>query len=333
MHIPDGFVSCPINQALGALALGAVGYGLYIARAEQDPVKRTLPLMGMTASFIFAAQMLNFPINSGTSGHFLGGALAASLLGGWNACLILASVLIVQCFAFADGGLSALGTNIVNMGIVGGLGTYGLMRLLRMILPKGVNGFLITAAVSSCVSVILASAACSLELALSGSVSASNVFPAMVGTHALIGLGEAGITTAALVLISMYAPTLLPQWAGCNEFMEDKEEEQSGAGLWTAAGAGILVSLALAAFASPFASSSPDGLEKVAEDQGFLALAEEATALWQHSPWPDYAIPTIASEGISTALAGISGTILTFGLSLLLAALFMRTKPAKEIAA
>src|SRR5688500_579771 len=118
MHIPDGFLSNEVALACAVPAIAAVGYGL--RRAEVDLDDRRVPLLGVTAAFVFAAQMLNFPVAGGTSGHFLGAALAAVLLGPWLAGLVLAVVLGVQAFVFADGGITALGANVLNMGALGG---------------------------------------------------------------------------------------------------------------------------------------------------------------------------------------------------------------------
>ena len=134
MHIPDGFLSNEVAIACAIPAVAAVGYGL--RRAEVDLDDRRVPLLGVTAAFVFAAQMLNFPVAGGTSGHFLGAALAAVLLGPWLACLVLAVVLAVQAFVFADGGITALGANVFNMGVIGGVVVGGLMLAARKALPN-----------------------------------------------------------------------------------------------------------------------------------------------------------------------------------------------------
>jgi len=199
MHIPDGFVSAPINLAAYAVSGGVCAYAVY--RAKRELGERQVPLLGVTAAFVFAAQMLNFPVAGGTSGHFLGATLAAVLLGPWNACLIMAIVLGMQCLGFADGGLTALGTNVFNMGIVASLGSYLLFVGIKRILPEGKSGFLVSVAVASWFSVVLASAACALELATSGTSPLRVVLPAMAGVHVLIGIGEAFITTTVIAAI------------------------------------------------------------------------------------------------------------------------------------
>jgi cobalt/nickel transport system permease protein len=164
MHIPDGFVSAPINVA--TFAISAAALGISVAKAKNDLDERTTPLLGVTAAFVFAAQMLNFPVAGGTSGHFLGAVLAGILLGPFNACLVLGLVLIVQCFVFADGGLTALGSNIFNMGVIGGIASTYLFYGLEKIMPQNKRGVLISSAVASWISVVLASVSCSLMLIL-----------------------------------------------------------------------------------------------------------------------------------------------------------------------
>ena len=156
--------------------------------------------------------MLNFPIAGGTSGHFLGAMLVAVLLGPLNGFLVIAVVLAIQCLLFADGGLTALGTNIFNMGIVAGLGGYYLFMAVKLLLPKGKTFFLSAVALGSWLSVVIASAFCALELTLSGTTPLRIVFPSMVGVHALIGVGEAIITTAVLTVVLGTRPDLIMAW-------------------------------------------------------------------------------------------------------------------------
>lgn len=210
MHIPNGFVSLPINAAAAALALATVG--LAVARASKTLDEKKVPLLGVTAAFVFAAQMLNFPIAAGTSGHFLGAVLTAILLGPLSSCLVLALVLTIQCLLFADGGITALGTNIFNMGIVGGIGGFALFSLLRLLLPRSRTGFFIAAAVASWGSVVLGAAACAVELALSGTSPLHITLPAMAGVHMLIGIGEAIITCVVLSALLAARPDLVGAW-------------------------------------------------------------------------------------------------------------------------
>jgi cobalt/nickel transport system permease protein len=162
----------------------------------------------VTAAFVFAAQMLNFPVAGGTSGHFLGAALAAVLLGPWLACVVLAVVLLVQAFLFADGGITALGANVLNMGVIGGLGAGLLLAAARRVLPRTRTAFLAATAVAAWASVVLGAAACAVQLAISGTVGLGTVLPAMVGVHMLIGVGEAVITVAAVSAVLATRPDL-----------------------------------------------------------------------------------------------------------------------------
>ena len=207
MHIPDGFLDTKTIIITAAISAGALGYG--IKKVNQKLGERQVPLLGITAAFIFAAQMLNFPVAGGTSGHFLGAVLAAVLLGPWAACLIMAVVLIVQSIGFADGGLTALGANIFNMGVVGGILSYYIFVALKRYLPRTRGGFLSSVALASWLSIVLASAACALELALSGTSPLNVVLPAMVGVHMLIGIGEAIITTAVVSIVLGTRPDLV----------------------------------------------------------------------------------------------------------------------------
>jgi cobalt/nickel transport system permease protein len=205
MHIPDGFLSPPVWTSLTGAA--AVATGISAARCKHTLDAEKAPLLGMTAAFIFAAQMLNFPISGGTSGHFLGGVLAAVLLGPAAGFLVLLTVLIVQCLMFADGGITALGANVLNMGLVGSVVGYGIYYVLNKMTAGKVP--LLMAGVASWFSIVLAAAACALELALSGTIPLDVALPAMAGTHAFIGIGEALITVAALGLILSVRPDLV----------------------------------------------------------------------------------------------------------------------------
>ncbi|MFH1624036.1 MAG: energy-coupling factor ABC transporter permease [Pseudomonadota bacterium] len=207
MHVPDGFVSGGVNIITYIISGGISVYA--VREANKKLGDKQVPLLGVVAAFIFAAQMLNFPVAGGTSGHFLGALLAASLLGPWISCLIMAVVLAIQCLLFADGGLTALGTNIFNMGIIGGVLAYYILVVLKFILPKNKGGYLVSVAISSWLSVVLGATACSVELAISGTSPLGVVLPAMVSVHVLIGIGEAIITTAVLGVILKTRPDLV----------------------------------------------------------------------------------------------------------------------------
>jgi cobalt/nickel transport system permease protein len=208
MHIPDGFLSTDVALACAVPAAVAVGVGLRKASTDLD--ERRVPLLGVTAAFVFAAQMLNFPVAGGTSGHFLGAALAAILLGPWLACLTLAVVIGVQALVFADGGITALGANVLNMGVIGALVVGGIMHLARRLAPRAI---LPITAVGAWLAVMLGATATSFELALSGTVPLGTVLPAMLGTHALIGVGEAIITVAAVSAVLSTRPDLVTRRA------------------------------------------------------------------------------------------------------------------------
>ncbi|WCO68274.1 energy-coupling factor ABC transporter permease [Iamia majanohamensis] len=198
MHAPDGFIDAPTSIAMGALAAGGVGLALRKAGADLD--EKRVPLAGLVSAFIFAVQMLNFPVAGGTSGHLMGGVLAAVLLGPWVGSLCVTVVVVVQALLFADGGLTALGFNVVNMALVTALGGYLVFVGLRKVLPKTKGGVVVASGVAAGISVVLTSLAFSLEYAIGGTGGASvaTVTTSMVSVHVLIGIGE-GIITALTV--------------------------------------------------------------------------------------------------------------------------------------
>jgi cobalt/nickel transport system permease protein len=207
MHIPDGFLDAEVAAAAAVAAAGAVAYGL--RRADRTLDERAVPLLGVTGAFVFAAQMLNFPVAGGTSGHFLGAALAAVLLGPWVACLVLAVVLGLQAFVFADGGITALGANVLNMGVIGGLGAGLVIAAGRRVLPATHAAFTGLVGIAAWLAVMAGAAATALELAASGTVPLGTVMPAMLGVHALIGVGEAVVTAAAVSAVLASRPDLV----------------------------------------------------------------------------------------------------------------------------
>jgi cobalt/nickel transport system permease protein len=209
VHIPDGFVNAPTSLAAGAVAAGGVGAGL--RRAAQTLQERQAPLAGLVAAYIFAVQMLNFPVAAGTSGHLLGGVLAAVLVGPWAGCVCVAVVLVVQSLLFADGGLTALGLNIVNMAVVGVFGGWVVFRLLRRALPATRTSVTVASGIAAGISVVLAASAFVLEYALGGTGGASvgTVLAAMVGVHTLIGIGEGVITALTVGVVLGVRPDLV----------------------------------------------------------------------------------------------------------------------------
>jgi cobalt/nickel transport system permease protein len=209
MHVPDGFLDAPTSVATGVVAAAAVGLALRGARRELDD--RSAPLAGLVATFIFATQMLNFPVASGTSGHLLGGALAAVLVGPATGLLCMAVVFIVQCLLFADGGITALGTNILLMGVVTVVVGWGVFRGLQAILPKRLSMVAPAAAVAALVSVPVAALGFVGLYAVGGAVALplGSLASAMVGVHVLIGIGEAVITLLVVGSILAVRPDLV----------------------------------------------------------------------------------------------------------------------------
>lgn len=203
LHIPDGFLDLKTWGTLYGVSGGTTAYALYKVRDRLDEVK--IPFLGIVAAFIFAAQMLNFPIAGGTSGHYVGALLACVLLGPWEGFLVMVVVLLVQGLFFADGGMTALGANIFNMGIIAGLLSYYLLALNKGLLSRLMGekkALLVSVAFYSWLAVVLASSACAVELAISGTMPLGTALPAMAGVHAVIGIGEAiiGVVVCAVVL-------------------------------------------------------------------------------------------------------------------------------------
>ena len=207
MHIPDGFLNIATVGTTYAISAGGVSYGLREARGKL--AEKHVPLMGIMAAFIFAAQMLNFPIAGGTSGHLIGAALAAILLGPWAGVMIMSCVLIVQCLIFQDGGLLALGANVLNMGIAACFVSYYLYRGTLWLMGETRRGGLLGGFVAAWGSVLVASALCAIELSASGTVPFTVALPAMAGWHAFIGIGEGAITVAVLSFVMAIRRDLL----------------------------------------------------------------------------------------------------------------------------
>jgi cobalt/nickel transport system permease protein len=309
MHIPDGFVAGAINGVTAVVSAAALALSVTRVKKEFSEQAFAVPLLATIAAFVFAAQMLNFPIGGGTSGHFLGAVTAAALLGPWSACIILSLVLVIQGVLFGDGGITALGSNMLNMGVVGGMVAYPLMRGVRALLPAGRNGYCLAAAIASWASVVLAASVCALELAWSGTSPLHIVFPAMVGTHAIIGIGEAMIGVAVLSAVATARPDLIPAWAELDTAARPRRINKSA---WGLIGAGLAVALVLVLLGSPFASKAPDGLEKVAAEKGFQGAEVKDKTVY--TLFPEYKIERVESEKVSTSLAGLIGTIVVFGL-------------------
>jgi cobalt/nickel transport system permease protein len=296
MHLPDGILDT--KTALLATGAAAVGVGIALRQVRTTLEPRQMPMLGLAAAFVFAAQMINFPILGGTSGHVVGGVLTAVLLGPSAAVLVLACVLIVQCLMFSDGGLMALGANVFNMGIVSVCGGYFVFRLARRLIRAEENrATVFAAAFASWFGTVLASISCAGQIALSGTAPWSSTFPAMALVHMLIGVGE-GLATGLIIMAVLHSrPQLV--------IGTRKEGAGSKASFL---GYGLLVSVGLALFVAPFACPWPDGLESVAKALGIPSQAAPVIK----SPLADYRLPWISSPTVSTAVAGVIGTVLAF---------------------
>lgn len=303
MHIPDGFLEPKVWVPLTALSAGAVVSASRKIGKKMD--EKMVPLMGVLAAFVFAAQMVNFPIGGGTSGHLMGGVLIATIVGPYGGLVIMATILILQALLFQDGGITALGANIFNMGIVGAMFGYIVFKGINK-LTGSIRFSLFTA---SWFSVVAASGAAAVELSLSKVVPITLSAPAMLGIHSVIGIGEGAVTIAALDLVSRVSGDTV----FASEVMVEKRITKKAIWIWLALSIGVTMVLA------PFASQLPDGLEKVAETLGFI----ERGASNLSSPLPDYRIPGMEG-GISTAMAGIVGVVVTFILAYLIIKVMQR---------
>ncbi|MFI9026460.1 energy-coupling factor ABC transporter permease [Streptomyces sp. NPDC053560] len=356
MHVPDGFIDAPVSVATGVVAAAAVAVSLRGARRELggDGLggERTAPLAGLVAAFIFAVQMLNFPVAAGTSGHLLGGALAAILVGPFTGVLCVSVVLLMQGVLFADGGLTALGVNITDMAIVTTVVAYAVFRGLVKVLPRKRRSITVASFVAALLSVPAAALAFTLIYALGGTadVSTGKVLTAMVGVHVLIGIGEAAITALTVGAVIAVRPDLVYGARGLSKPLElkvapvaapaapgaprtepaatapaaepapvaaseaapaDPAEPQAATPVparrstkrvWLA---GVAAALVCAGGISYYASASPDGLEKVAQDQGIDKQAKDHAA--KDSPLADYSVKDITDARLSGGLAGVIG--------------------------
>jgi cobalt/nickel transport system permease protein len=325
MHIPYAVLGPEVAAVTGAVGVGALGYGLKVV--EQRFKERTTSLMGIMAAFIFAAQMVKFPVGVGVAGHLAGGVLAAVVLGPWAGAVVIAAVLIVQCFLFADGGLEALGANFLNMGLIGSVVGYAIFDPIRRRIG-GRRGILIGAMIAAWFTVLLAAGACAVELAASGRRSDFfRILTWLALVHAVIGLGEALITGLVLRFVLLTRPDLIE---GTDEAAEpDRGPVSSGRWLTTPL-AGLGIALAVAVFLSPFASEFPDGLEFVGERLGFLTGDLPAGPI--PAPMREYQFPLPGLEYVkaATAVAGLVGTLVVFALSWSFARVFVVAGPGPE---
>lgn len=214
MHIPDGFIDAGTSLGAGAVAAGGIGVGL--RKASRRLSEEQAPLAGLVAAFVFAAQMLNFPVAAGTSGHLLGGVLAAVLVGPWAGVVCVALVLGIQALLFADGGLTALGLNVLNMALVGALGGYAVFVGLRRLLPATQTAITVAAGIAAGISVPIAALGFVVEYAIGGTGGAplGAVLGAMTGVHVLIGIGEGVITALTVGTVLSVRPDLVHGAAG-----------------------------------------------------------------------------------------------------------------------
>jgi len=321
VHVPDGFIDAPISAATAVVAAGAIAVSLRGARRELD--ERTAPLAGLVAAFIFAVQMLNFPVAAGTSGHLLGGALAAILVGPYTGVLCVSVVLLMQGILFADGGLTALGVNITDMAITTTVVAYAVFRGLVKVLPRTRRSITAASFTAALLSVPAAALVFTLLYSLGGTtdVSLTKVATAMIGVHLLIGVGEAAITALTVGAVIAVRPDLVHGARGLEQRLKlrvngelvDAQAPLAPAAprtsrrrLWIG---GLVTSLLLAGFVSFYASSNPDGLEKVAADQGIDRQTEEHASA--DSPLADYGVRDVDDARLSGGLAGVIGVGVT----------------------
>jgi cobalt/nickel transport system permease protein len=293
LHIPDGFLSFIVSAACWAISVLVLSVA--ISRTNKSLGEKQVPLMGVMAAFIFAAQMINFPVAGGTSGHLLGGTLAAIVLGPWAAMVVMTAVIAVQSLLFQDGGLLVMGANILNMGLITVVIGYG---LYRAVFGRSRRVKLVVAGFAAWLSVMAGALATALELWLSGTSNLQTVTLAMLGVHTLIGIGEGLITVAALSFILQTRPGLIG---------EGSVAGRGGRG-WALAG--IALSLAVVLL-SPFASVNPDGLNRVAMDLGFIHSAHLGSGLFA-----GYTVPFLESAVASRIAAGGIGIVAVLAVAL-----------------
>ncbi len=342
MHIPDILIDSRV--ALATTVVGAAGLAYGLGRVERRHGERTTSLMGMMAAFVFAAQMVNFPVGPGVSGHLLGGVLSAVILGPWAGAVVIAAVLIVQCLVFQDGGVTALGANFLNMGLIGSVGGYAIHAPIRKAIggPKGV---LVGSMIAAWFSVLLAAGAFAIELAVGGgNHDFIRILTWMALVHAVIGVGEAIITGLVVRFVLLTRPELiLDEERTAEDFETDSgaapaAEPSRNPGWLATLAAGLGIALGVAVFVSPFAYDAPDGLEYVGEKFGFLP--DESHAPMLPSPMPDYeaplpfSVPGLDTAKVATAAAGFAGTLIVFAFAWTLSRAFSRStaKPSETTA-
>ena len=309
MHVPDGFINAQVSAATGIISLGTLW--AYIRNAKNLVADKLIALTGMMSALIFVLQMINFPIAAGTSGHLLGGALAVIVLGPSLGVICISIVVVIQSLLFADGGLSALGVNVLNMAIITSLTGWFTITLWKKLFGESQFTLISGSVIAGLLSVVFSSIAFVLEYAIGGTVSVplGNVLIAMISTHLLIGLGE-GVITALIVSLLLRVRSDLV-------YVNSKKNKSNT--LSTSYGVFIALILSLT-LVTPYASSSPDGLESVASDFGFEETDGVVLLL------EDYGISSINNNFVSTTLSALLGILAIAGLG----TLFFRNKSGKN---
>ena len=306
MHIPDGLLDTPVCLATGAISLAAVGYSVH--RLKDSLADRTVPMTGMVAALVFAGQMVNFPVAAGTSGHLVGAVLAARLLGPWAGCLALTLVLFVQKFLFNDGGLLALGPNVLHMAVIGCLGGYAIQSAVARLTGDTVRGRVIGVVVASWFTVMAAAVLCSVEFAISHAANPDfqlgRFLALMMLFHALIGIGESLISGGVIRFVATRRPELLYN-----------PPASSGRPWRRTLVAGLATALLVALLLSPLASSAPDGLEAAVQQSELPAPQSAGLSLFGGY---DQVLGDEGWESWSVVLSGLIGTLVVFGIALVL---------------
>ena len=290
MHVPDGFMNVTMSAATGVISFGTLW--AYIRSAKDLVADKFIALTGMMSALIFVLQMINFPVAAGTSGHLLGGALAVIVLGPRLGLICLSVVVIIQSLLFADGGLSALGVNVLNMAIVTSATSWFIVKYWIKFIGKNKTSIVTVSVLAGILSVVFSSIAFTIQYAIGGTISipVGTVLIAMVTTHLIIGLGEGIITALIITLLMRVRPDLVYAF----DRSDENTTKVSFYGLF-------IILILLLSLITPFASSSPDGLESVAEEFGFTQTEGIVLLL------DDYGINAINNNFLSTILSAILG--------------------------
>ena len=290
MHVPDGFMNVTMSAATGVISFGTLW--AYIRSAKDLIADKFIALTGMMSALIFVLQMINFPVAAGTSGHLLGGALAVIVLGPRLGLICLSVVVIIQSLLFADGGLSALGVNVLNMAIVTSATSWFIVKYWVKFIGKNRTSIISVSVIAGILSVVFSSIAFTIQYAIGGTISipVGTVLIAMVTTHLIIGLGEGIITALIITLLMRVRPDLVYAY----DRSEENTTKVSFYGLF-------IILILLLSLVTPFASSSPDGLESVAEEFGFTQTDGIVLLL------EDYGIDAINNNFLSTVLSALLG--------------------------